>query len=221
MLRVWKLLLVLLAAAVILAGAEWTRERFTQRRSDLRVFDAAAVGKLDTDMWRSYYERRPFRLFEQMITLLRAQYGMRPLEALTNAYRAAHAAFVFKDGRSRADYQKALPDLEAYYADIAERSGNSFDPHRAAALELEWWIVHRERPPGLPAALAALESEIYGIPPQRFQEHARLRAEAMDLRDGKGASITEADWHRIGDLLDASWKSLHMAVNPGNGSLHY
>jgi hypothetical protein len=184
----------------------------TVRASDLRAFDAVAVGKLDTDMWRSYYERRSVRLFEQMITLLRTQYGMRPIEALANAYRAAHAAFIFKDGRSHADCEKALPDLEAYYRDIAARSGHSFDAHRAAVLELEWWIVHRERDSELPAALAALQAEIYGIPADRFAEHARLRAEAMDLRDGKGAAITEADWQKIGEMLAGSWESLHRAV---------
>ena len=211
--RAIRVLLLLLAATVLLIGAEALRERFTQRPSDLRTFDAAAVGRLDTDMWRSYYERRPVRLFEQMITLLRTKYGMRPLEALTNAYRAAHAAFVFKDGRSRADYEKALPDLEAYDRDINARSARPFDSHRAATLELEWWIVHRENPPGLPDALAALQAEIYGVPAERFAEHARLRAEAMDLRDGKGSAITEADWQRIGELLAASWKSLYRAVS--------
>ncbi len=208
----FRILALLLALAAVVFAAEWTRERFSTRAADLRVFDAAAVGKLDTDMWRSYYERRPVRLFQQMITLLRTQFGMRPLEATTNAYRAAHAAFVFKDGRSRADYEKALPDLEAYYADIAALSSRPFDSHRAAKLELEWWIVHRENPPGLPDALANLQAEIYGIPAERFAEHARLRAQAMDLRDSKGSAITEADWQRIGEMLAVSWDSLYRAV---------
>jgi len=214
--RAARVVLALLAAAVILVGAEALRERYSERRSDLRAFDAAMVGKLDTDMWRSYYERRPVRLFEQMITLLRTQYGMRPLEAVTNAYRAAHAAFVFKDGRGRSDYEKALPDLEAYYRDIAALSTRKFDARRAAALELEWWIVHRENPPELANALAALQAEIYGVPAAAFARHARLRAEAMDLRDGKGAAITEADWQRIGEMLAASWNSLHAALNVGS-----
>lgn len=210
--RILRILVLLLALAAIVIGAEWTRERFSGHPSDLRAFDAAAVGRLDTDMWRSYYERRPVSLFEQMITLLRTQFGMPPVEAVTNAYRAAHAAFVFKDGHGRADYEKALPDLEAYYADIAALSARPFDSHRAAQLELEWWIVHRENPPGLPDALANLQAEIYGIPAERFAEHARLRAEAMDVRDGKGSAITEADWQRIGEMLAASWDSLYRAV---------
>jgi hypothetical protein len=210
--RAIRVLLVLLAAATLLIGVELTRERVTQRPSDLRVFDAGAVGRLDTDMWRSYYERHEVRLFGQMITLLRTQYGMQPLQALTDAYHAAHAAFVFKDGHSRTDYEKALPDLDAYYRDIAARSERNFDAHRAAQLELEWWILHRERSPRLAAALADLQAEIYGVPADRFAEHARLRAEAMDLRDSKAGAITEADWQRIGEMLAASWKSLYDAV---------
>ena len=213
--RILRILAILLALAAIAVGAEEIREHYASRPSDLRTFDAAAVGQLDTDMWRSYYERRPVRLFEQMITLLRTQFGMPPLEAVTNAYRAAHAAFVFKDGRNRADYEKALPDLEAYYHDIAARSARPFDSHRAATLELEWWIVHREKPSELPAALAALQAEIYGLPAERFAEHARLRAQAMDLRDGKGSAITEADWQKIGEMLAASWNSLYAALNVG------
>ena len=212
--RALRVFLVLIALAAAVTGLEWTRERFTQRPSDLRAFDAAAVGQLDTDMWRSYYERRPGLLFRQMITLLRTQYGMRPLEALVNAKRAAHAAFVFKDGRSRADYAKTLPELDAYYRDIAARASQPFDSHRAAVLELEWWTVHRERRQDLAAALAALQAEIYGVPAERFAEHARLRAEAMDLRDSKGTAITEDDWRRIGEMLAASWNSLHAAVQP-------
>jgi hypothetical protein len=75
-------------------------------------------------------------------------------------------------------------------------------------LELEWWILHRERSPELARGLAELQAAIYQLPAERFAEHARLRAEAMILRDDKGSAITEADWTRIGAMLDQSWKSL-------------
>jgi hypothetical protein len=51
------------------------------------------------------------------------------------------------------------------------------------------------------------------VPAERFAEHARLSAQAMDLRDGQGAAITEADWQKIGEMLAASWNSLHAALN--------
>jgi hypothetical protein len=182
-------------------------------KHDLRAFDAAEVGKLDTDMWRSYYERRETRLFRELITLLRGQFGMTPLEATKSAYHAARAAFVFKDGKNRTDYEKALPDIEEYYEEIADRSQESFDPEKVAKLELEWWILHRERSPELANALAELQSAIYGVPAEKFAEHARLRAEAMVLRDDRSTEITDEDWRRIGDTLNRSWQSLHEAVN--------
>jgi hypothetical protein len=134
------------------------------------------------------------------------------------AYYAAKAAFVFKDGKQRSDYEKALPDLVKFYQAIREMSDLPFDINRAARLELEWWIVHRERnqhkPGDLERALAELQAEIYQVPVERLMEHGRLRAEAMTIRDDKAESggVTEADWARIDDLLHRSWRSLSAAV---------
>jgi hypothetical protein len=119
---------------------------------------------------------------------------------------------VFKDGHRRADYEKALPDLERYYQDISALASRSFDAKRAARLELEWWIAHREDPGRLPAALADLQSEIYGTPASIFDTHAWFRAEAMRWRDLKDKAVSEADWDGIGELLRQSWIALHDAL---------
>ena len=203
--------LAIAAAATVLAMA-WT-EQSSLHKVNLNGFDARVVGQLDTDMWRSYYERRPIRLFRQMTALLETQFHMPPLMRVRNAYRAAHAAFVFKDGKNRTDYEKALPDLERYYADISALAIRPFDSQKAAKLELEWWILHRERSPQLAMALADLQAVIYGVPASRLSDHAELRAEAMVLRDNKGEAITETDWRQIGAMLDRSWAALYEAVN--------
>jgi N-acyl-D-aspartate/D-glutamate deacylase len=90
-----------------------------------------------------------------------------------------------------------------------------FDVDRVARLELQWWIVHRERwkrpPDELPKALAELQAAIYGVPVERVLEHGRLRAQAMAIRDTKaddGQAMTEEDWTKINDLLRGSWRSL-------------
>ena len=199
------------AALVVLLVVQM--ERSARHRISLESFDPHAVARLETDLWRSYYERRHVRLFWGMLTLLRTQYYMPPVMRVTDAYRAAHAAFVFKRGRGRADYEQALPDLDRYYADIDALAKRPFDSRETARLELEWWILHREGSPKLATALAALQAQIYGISASRFSEHGRLRAEAMVLRDNKGAAITDADWQRIGEMLDRSWTSLHEVVN--------
>lgn len=209
-----------ITAALVLLLAAWvTYDLLSPRQTSLREFDADEVARLETDMWRSYYGRERLRLFRQLGELLRTQYRLPFWRSNAVAYRAAKAAFVFKDGRSRADYERALPDLESFYRSVRAVSDTDFDVGRAARLELEWWIVHRERkrhaPGDLERALADLASELYGVPAERLADHARLRATAMEIRDTRAeqGGVTEEDWRRIDDLLHQSWRSLHQAVN--------
>ena len=209
------------AALLLLLLAAWVAyDLYAPRRTSLREFDADEVARLETAMWRSYYSRERARLFRQLAELLRTQYRLPLWRSNAVAFRAARAAFVFKDGHSRADYERALPDLRAFYTSIREVSDTDFDVERAARLELEWWIVHRERrghaPGDLERALAELQAELFRFPAERLSEHARLRAEAMEIRDTKAeqGGVTEEDWGRIDELLHASWRSLHAAVNP-------
>jgi len=170
-------------------------------------------------MWRSYYDKRHLKLFSQLTELLRSQYHLPYLRSHLIAYHATKAAFIFKEGNSSRDYERALPDLLEFYLGIQNASEVPFDVQRAAALELDWWIVHREKgchsSSELEAALARLAAEIYHLPAERFLEYGKWRAEAMRLRDknAEAGSVTEEDWSRIYDLLKASWKSLRFAVN--------
>lgn len=208
------------AAAVLLMIAIWAAvDLYVPHKVDIRDFDPDEVARLDTAMWRSYYSRQRLKLYFELTELLEKQYKLNFWRRHAMAFRAAKAAFVFKDGESRADYETALPDLEKFYADIRDISTTDFDAKRAAKLELEWWIVHRQRksyPPGsLSKALAETAAAVYNLPPERFSEHADLRAEAMDIRDTKAEQdgVTEEDWARIDDLLHRSWRSLHDAVD--------
>ena len=217
--RPWRALLkglvALLVAVAVWAGVDLSR----RPTSHLKQFNPAEVGRLETEMWRSYYERRRVSLFRQLAEALRTQYGLSFLRSNVVGYRAAKASFVFKDGHGRADYEKALPDLVSFYKSIRETSDIPFDAERTARLELEWWIIHRQRadypPQDLVNALAELQAEIYRVPAASLLQHARLRAEAMTIRDNRAeqGGVTEADWKRIGELLNQSWRSLHTAVN--------
>ena len=212
---------VLLALAALLAAlAAWVAfDLYAPRRTSLRRFDPDEVARLETAMWRSYYSRERLRLFRQLAELMRTQYRMPFWRSNAVAYRAAKSAFVFKDGRSRTDYERALPDLRDFYRSVRDISDTDFDVERAARLELEWWIVHRERkrhaPGDLERALADLAAELYRVPPASLEEHARLRAAAMLIRDttAEHGATTEQDWQRIDQLLRQSWRSLHQAVN--------
>jgi hypothetical protein len=211
---------LLIVLAITLLSLLWAAiDLYGPRQTDVRRFDPAEVARLDTEMWRSYYARERFLLFRQLAELLRTQYRLPFLRSNLVAYRAAKAAFVFKEGKSRSDYEKALPYLLKFYAEIRRVSNVEFNVERAARLELEWWIIHRERakyqPGDLERALAEAAAEIYQVPAERLMEHGRLRAEAMKIRDTKAevGGVTEEDWQQIGELLRASWLSLSQVVN--------
>ena len=206
-------------AAALLAFALWIAlDLAVPAPHDLRDFDGHEVGALETRMWRSYYDHHAVRLFTELTAVLRKQFHFPLWRSCLGAYYAAKAAVVFQAGHQRPDYLRALPDLERYYALIRQGSQAAFDDKKAAALELEWWIIHRQRaqhPPGdLEESLAALQAEIYQRPATAFTAHAHARAEAMLIRDEKAESggVSEADWHRIAGLLDQSWVSLQQTV---------
>jgi hypothetical protein len=214
----WRKLLKI-AAVVLLLVLIWVGyDLFAPRTAHLRQFDADEVARLETAMWRSYYEKRRVSLFTELAELLRTQYNMPLIRSNLVAFRAAKAAVVFQRGKQRSDYEKALPDLVKFYGAIRAMSDQPFDVDRAAKLELEWWIIHRERskhPPGdLDKALADLQAEIYRLPSDKFAEHARLRAEAMIIRDTKAeqGGVAEEDWAKIDQLLHQSWQSLAQVV---------
>ncbi len=209
--RALALVLALIVCAVLY-------DLYFPRTTQMREFDPDEVARLETAMWRSYYEKQRLSLFNQLAELLRTQYHMTPIRSNQVAYYGANAAFVFKKGEQRSDYAKALPDLVKFYGAIRKMSDIPFDVDRAARLELEWWIIHRQRarhaPGDLEKALADLQAEIYHAPVDRLMEHGRLRAEAMTIRDTKAENggVTEADWARINELLKESWRSLQKAV---------
>jgi hypothetical protein len=180
-------------------------------RHDLREFDPHEVARIETAMWRSYYDYERVRLFGGLTTLLRRQFGLPFWRSCQAAFHAARSAVTFQGGRERSAYLKALPDLVDYYGLIRRASSTSFDVERVAHLELEWWIVHRQRdrhaPGDLARTLAELQAAIYGRPAADFAEHARLRSEAMLVRDAGG------EWGRVGTLLDRSWTSLYDALH--------
>ncbi len=216
--RLRKIMLALVAVIIVISA--WAAvDLFGPRSSSLRQFDANEVARLETAMWRSYYDKHRFRLFRQLAELLRTQYRMPFFRSNVVAYQAAKAAFVFKEGHGRNDYEEALPNLVKFYAAIHQVGGVNFEVEKAAKLELEWWIIHRERQThtraDLDRALAELAAEVYRVPAERLMEHARLRAEAMLIRDdlAEAGGVTEADWKKIDELLHASWQSLWKAVN--------
>jgi hypothetical protein len=106
-------------------------------RSDIRDFDWAEVGRLETAMWRSYYDHQPARLFMRLARTQRTQYHMPVLRSFVAALHGARAAVVFQRGRERSQNERALPDLVRFYRLVRSISNVAFDVDRDAKVELE------------------------------------------------------------------------------------
>lgn len=88
--------------ASLVGGITWLAiDLWGPRSANLRRFDPGEVAHLDTEMWRSYYDKERVRLFNQLAFLLRRQYHMQLLRSYVVGFHAAKAAFIFKDGKNR------------------------------------------------------------------------------------------------------------------------
>jgi hypothetical protein len=120
--------ILVLALAIGAAGiyACWPRS------ADLRAFDPAGMARLETAMWRDYYEKHYPRLFYHLYEVSRAQFGFAPLASVRIALAAAQAARTFQPTRSREAANAALPALVTYYRLLASATPGCFDVEEAA-----------------------------------------------------------------------------------------
>ena len=189
-------------------------------KTNIAKINAAETARLEGAMWRSYYEKKQVKLFLQSAELMRNEFNFPFWRSYRVAFYAAKAAFVFKDGKSRNDYEKALPYLQKYYKEINDISKTSFHVASAARTELEWWIIRREREIHPPSEwenlLTQTASVVYHRPAETFRTYAGLRVQAMLLRDEKGNSITDSDWKNINSLLLKAWQAFALNLEMEN-----
>ncbi len=202
----------------------------TSRDSWGRRFDPDRLAVLELRMWKAYYRRQPARLFGLLVRANREQAGASWPRAVAAAIFLARGAAAFGrtgwggagDATERDD-QAYLRDIVRGYRMLGLPDG--VDAEEVARRELRWWVVRREI--GVAAgeaagrSIAALYSELYGIPEAEALEAGRLRGLAAEIRDrgaiadpdgpaGRGATY----WPEVGRTLVASYRSLKAAVAP-------
>ena len=186
------------------------------RQADLRSFDPSEMARLETAMWRDYYDKRYAALFYHLYASTRTQFGFSPFRSLHIALSAAEAARTFQPTRSRQEADAALPALVAYYRDFAPAAPVAFDVGEVARLELDWWQARREAMSpddyGLTIARVAALTYGKGLDDSGLRQFGVARSEAMAFRDARGEGITEADWATIETQLVGAYRSLKASV---------
>lgn len=184
------------------------------RHADLRAFDPQQMAKRETAMWRDYYDKRYVRLFWDLYASSRAEFRFSPLDSFRIALAAAHAARLFQPTTSREEASVALPPLEVYYSLLRKGAPASYEPDKAAQLELDWWQARREKaaPGDFGRTIAAAASMVYGAENPLIAESGALRAEAMAYRDARNDKMTDEDWRNIASKLTAAYGKLKEGI---------
>ncbi|GAA2744813.1 hypothetical protein GCM10009868_23900 [Terrabacter aerolatus] len=186
-----------------------------------RTFDAVVVGQRETDAWVAYYRHEWVAFLRASVGMVAAGFGMNRLDTVRGAVlvlRANQAWAPFPHN----DPQRARELMRTFYALVARASHLAIDPTRAAALEVDWWRVHREHQhdgavttEDLVAALVALYAYVYAADPALVRPAAAWRVEAMDLSDEwvrRGCSMTDPLLSAERRALVASYAGLLDAV---------
>ncbi len=138
----------------------------------------------------AYYRREWVRFLRSAIGLTRHTFGLPWSLTIYGAWLVLRANQLWAPFPVN-DPDSARRAMERFYRLLVGRYGESFDPARAAALEVEWWRVHREHQHtdgegderALVEALSALYAYAYGVPEAEVRVAAEQRALAMRFSD--------------------------------------
>jgi hypothetical protein len=156
----------------------------------MRSFDPLTVGHYECRAWETYYRRKWVAFLAASVGMVRAAFRMNWPRTLVGAWlvlRANQKWAPFPDNEP--DAARAL--MTRFYRLLKASENETFDPVRAAQLEVEWWRVHREAQHdggpdsarALVLALRDLYAYCYSAAPADVHLAAALRAEAMDYSD--------------------------------------
>jgi hypothetical protein len=176
--------------------AAWDRAgRLTARSggqpSRLRSFDPARIADLEYRAWAGYYRRNWPQVLAALAGLVRAGFGMDWYWTLHGAWLLLRASQLWAPVPGN-DPAGARACMQRFYALVKLSCGEPASPAQAAALELDWWRVHRQVPYAtaprgaddeLVESVTQLYCYLYGEPEAAVRPAAEHRARAMDLSD--------------------------------------
>lgn len=190
----------------------------------MRKFNPVKVGQYETANWVAYYQKRWPKLLVYSIGMVKEAFGLTWPQALYGAYlvaKAEIAAAPFPDN----DIPTAQAYMTRFYQMVKAVHGEGFEVEKAATLDVEWWVVHRQlfaRPDNQPLieALTNLYAEVYGLPAAQVRDAAFYRAEAMQYSDkwvNEGRVADSPLIQQIENELVKSYVALRRAVDPEYG----
>jgi hypothetical protein len=156
----------------------------------MRSFDPRAVGRLECRAWETYYRRKWLAFLVASVGMVRAAFKMSWPRTLVGAWLVLRANQKWAPVPNN-DPASARHLMMRFYQLLRVSERATFDPRRAAELEVEWWRAHRDNQydregasdEELVGAIRDLYAYTYGADPEAVRPAAALRTEAMDVSD--------------------------------------
>ena len=179
------------------------------------------VAYFETNGWRAYYERKWLKVLWLIVRLCQEQFHVPfPMSLLAAYYTTqASAAWVPVDH----NLPMVLAYLTRFYSIARRYSGLKFNVERVAALELQYFDVHRRLVDATDKSefvqtLADLHSAIFGLTPAQARESAEWRvkaADTVDLITSKKSTDVQGDWARLEEYLRQCYASIQRELAVG------
>jgi hypothetical protein len=191
----------------------------TNQGLDLSRLNPEQLAYYEKAGWEAYYDRNWPRAFGLMVWLIESQFDVPFPSSLLAALHVVRASIAFAPRDHNLDV--TLKHLERFYRVAARANNNSFDPRQAAALELRYWVIHRELAEtpkldkrSLVQSLADLHAALFGRTPAELWYSAECRAaaaEAVDRITSHRTADVAADWRRVEECLRQAYQQIKQA----------
>ncbi|MGO9298117.1 MAG: hypothetical protein ACLP52_30275 [Streptosporangiaceae bacterium] len=126
-------------------GQQGSRPAARDRAGRLRSFDPARIADLEYRAWTGYYRRNWPQVLAALAGLVREGFGMDWYRTLHGAWLLLRASQLWAPVPGN-DPAGARACMQRFYALVRLSCGEPASPAHAAALELDWWRVHRQGP---------------------------------------------------------------------------
>jgi hypothetical protein len=149
-------------------------------------FDPVKVGQYETANWVAYYQRKWLTLLRVSVGLVKESFQLSLPQAIYGAYLVGRAEFAAAPADN--DIPKAERFMRRFYTMIKTAHRARYDVGKAAHLEVQWWVVHRQLFAQLDnepliGALQDLYAEVFQTDRERVRGAAERRAQAMLYSD--------------------------------------
>lgn len=175
--------------------------------------------------WKAYYDHKWVKMLRLLVLLCQEQFHIPFPQSLAAAYYSTRASLAWVPVEH--DVHKVQRYLERFYGVAHRYSGLHYDVKQVAALELEYFDVHRRlagnvEKEELLQTFIALHSALFGLTPEQARESAEWRllaANTVDLITSKTSADVKGDWSKLEVYLQNAYTSIVQETRPGSAAI--